>query len=169
MQFGFTNALVTFQKRINSVLAEHLNEFVMAYLDNIIIYSNSEEEHYEYIEQVLEQLNKAEIPIAIEKCEFLIRRTDFVGFIIELERISIDLKKVEAINNQQELENVTQLRLFLGFCNYYRRFITQQLKNIKPFTRLIKKDELQQQGKEQRELFKKLKQLFTEGPILKIY
>ena len=61
--------------------------------------------------------------VVIKKCEFFIRKTDFVGFIIELGKISMDLKKVEAIVNWQELENVTQLRLFLGFCNYYRRFI----------------------------------------------
>jgi hypothetical protein len=61
--------------------------------------------------------------VAIKKCEFFIRKIDFVGFIIKLDYISIDLKKVEAIVSWQELENVTQLRLFLGFCNYYRRFI----------------------------------------------
>ena len=80
--------------------------------------------------------------VAIKKCKFFIRKTNFIGFIIKLGRISIDLKKVKAIVNWQELENVTQLRLFLGFCNYYRRFIAQWLKSIKLFTRLIKKEEL---------------------------
>jgi hypothetical protein len=61
--------------------------------------------------------------VAIEKYKFFTRKTDFVGFIIELSYISIDLKKVEAIVDWQELENVIQLRSFLGFCNYYRRFI----------------------------------------------
>jgi hypothetical protein len=82
------------------------------------------------------------MPVAIEKCEFFTRKTDFIGFIIKLGHISIDLKKVEAIVDWQELENVTQLRSFLGFCNYYRRFIAQWLKNIKLFIRLIKKEEL---------------------------
>ena len=63
------------------------------------------------------------MPVVIEKCEFFTRRTDFIGFIIKLGYISIDLKKVEAIVDWQELENITQLRSFLGFCNYYRRFI----------------------------------------------
>jgi len=61
--------------------------------------------------------------VAIKKCEFFTRKTNFIRFIIKLGRISIDLKKVKAIVDWQELENVTQLRLFLGFCNYYRRFI----------------------------------------------
>ena len=80
-------------------MAEYLNKFVMAYLDDIIIYSNSKEEYYEHVKWVLEQLNDVEIPIVIEKCEFLIKKTNFIGFIIKLGRISMDLKKVEAINN----------------------------------------------------------------------
>jgi hypothetical protein len=63
------------------------------------------------------------MPVAIKKCEFFTRKTDFIRFIIKLGYISIDLKKVKAIVDWQELENVTQLRSFLGFCNYYRRFI----------------------------------------------
>ena len=85
--------------------------------------------------------------VVIKKYEFFIRKTDFIRFIIKLGKIYIDLKKIEAIVNWQELENVTQLKLFLGFFNYYKRFIIQQLKNIKPFIRLIKKKEPQIQGK----------------------
>ena len=84
--------------------------------------------------------------VAIKKYKFFIRKTNFIGFIIKLEKISIDLKKVKAIVSQQELENITQLKLFLGFYNYYRRFMAQQLKSIKPFTRLIKKQEPWVQG-----------------------
>ena len=80
--------------------------------------------------------------VAIKKCKFFTRKTNFIRFIIKLSYISMDLKKVKAIVNWQELENVIQLRLFLGFCNYYKRFIAQWLKNIKPFTKLIKKEEL---------------------------
>ena len=72
----------------------------MAYLDNIIIYLDSKEEYYKYVKQVLEQLSKAEILIAIEKCEFFTKKTNFIGFIIKLGRISIDLKKVKAIIGQ---------------------------------------------------------------------
>ena len=69
----------------------------MAYLNIIIIYLNSKKEYVKYVKQVLKQLSKVEIPIIIEKCEFLIKKTNFIGFIIKLGRISIDLKKVEAI------------------------------------------------------------------------
>jgi hypothetical protein len=109
------------------------------------------------------------MPVAIEKCEFFTRKTDFVGFIIEPGHISMDPKKVEAIVDWQEPENVTQLRSFLGFCNYYRRFIAQWSKNIEPFTRLTKKEEPWVWNTEQKKLFKELKELFTQEPILKIY
>jgi len=97
----------------------------MAYLNNIIIYLNSEEEYKKYIKWVLQRLYDKEIPIAIEKYKFYIIKTNFIGFIIKLGRISMDLKKIKAIVNWQDLENVIGLKLFLRFYNYYRRFITK--------------------------------------------
>jgi len=105
----------------------------MAYFNIIIIYLNSEEEYKKYIKWVLQRLYNKEIPIAIKKCEFHIIKTDFVGFIIKLRRISMDPKKIKAIVNWQDPENVIGLRLFLGFCNYYRRFIIKWLDKIEPF------------------------------------
>jgi len=105
------------------VLGEHLDKFIMAYLDNIIIYLDSEEKYKKYVEWVLQRLYNEEIPIVIKKYEFHTTKTDFIGFIIELRYISMDPKKIKAIVNWQDLENVIDLRLFLRFCNYYRRFI----------------------------------------------
>jgi len=81
------------------VLGEHLDEFVMVYLDNIIIYLDSEEEYGKYIEWVLQRLYNKEILIVIEKCEFYIIKTNFIGFIIKLKYINMDLKKIKAIVN----------------------------------------------------------------------
>jgi len=148
MQFGFTNILAIFQRQINSVLGEHLDEFVIAYLNNIIIYLDSKEEYKKYIEWVLQRLYNKEILIAIEKCEFYTTKTDFIGFIIKLGRISMDLKKIKAIVNWQDPENVIGLRLFLGFCNYYRRFIIKWLDKTELFIRIIKKDKLWKWGLE---------------------
>ena len=107
MQFGFTNTLVTFQKRINTILAEHLNKFVITYLDNILIYLDNKRIYKDYIEQVLQVLAENKMPITIEKCEFSTTKTNFIGFIIKLGQISIDLKKVQYILKQAEPENVT--------------------------------------------------------------
>ena len=97
MQFGLINALATFQKQINSILGEHLNKFIIAYLNDIIVYLESEEEHREYVKWVLKRLQEEQMLVAIKKCEFFIRRTNFVGFIIKLGKISMDPKKVKAI------------------------------------------------------------------------
>ena len=116
-----------------------MDEFVTAYLNNIIIYLDIEAEHKKHIEWVLETLSKENIPIVIKKCKFHIKKTDFVRFIIELKQISMDPKK-KAIVSWQDLKSVTGLKLFLGFCNYYRRFITKWLDKIEPFIRMTKKD-----------------------------
>ena len=83
------------------------------------------------------------MPVIIKKCEFYTKKTNFIGFIIKLKQISIDLKKIKAIINQQDLKNITGLRLFLEFYNYYQRFITDQLGKTEPFTRITKKNENQ--------------------------
>ena len=84
MQFRFTNTPIIFQRRINHILEEHLDDFIMVYLNNIIIYLNSEKEYKEYIKWVLSRLYKENMLIAIKKCEFYTKKTDFVGFIIKL-------------------------------------------------------------------------------------
>jgi len=84
LQFRFTNTLATFQRKINSILGEHLDEFVIVYLDDIIIYLNLKEEHEKHIKWVLKKLYNKNISIAIEKCKFHTKKTNFVGFIIEL-------------------------------------------------------------------------------------
>src|ERR1700677_1368996 len=99
----------------------------MAYLNDIIIYLNSVEEHKEHIKWVLKKLYKENMPVTVKKCKFHTRKTNFVKFIIKLGQISIDLKKIKAIVNWQDLESVTKLRSFLKFCNYYHRFIAKWL------------------------------------------
>ena len=101
------------------MLGEYLDEFIIAYLNNIIIYSNSKEEYFKYIKQVLQKLIDKKMLIAIKKYKFHITKTKFCRFIIELKKLSIDLKKIKVIVNWQELSNITELKLFLGFCNYY--------------------------------------------------
>ena len=119
MQFRLINTLAIFQKRINSVLGEHLDKFVIAYLNNIIIYFNSEEEHFQYMKWVLQRLADKKMLVAIKKYKFHTIKTKFCEFIIKLKKLSMDPKKIKAIVNWQELSNITELRSFLGFCNYY--------------------------------------------------
>ena len=81
------------------MLGKHLDKFIIAYLNNIIIYSNSKEEYFKYIKWVLQRLADKKIPVAIKKCKFHTTKTKFYGFIIELRKLSIDLKKIKAIVN----------------------------------------------------------------------
>ena len=101
------------------MLGEHLDEFIIAYLNNIIIYSNSKEEYFQYIKQVLQRLIDKKMLVAIKKYRFHTTKTKFYGFIIKLKKLSINLKKIKTIVNQQELSNIIKLRSFLGFYNYY--------------------------------------------------
>ena len=101
------------------MLGEHLDEFIIAYLNNIIIYSNSKEEHFQYVKWVLQRLADKKMPVAIKKYKFHTTKTKFYRFIIKLGKLSIDPKKIKVIVNWQELSNITELRSFLGFCNYY--------------------------------------------------
>ena len=95
----------------------------MAYLDNIIIYFNTKKEHKKYVEWVLKKLHEKNIPVVIEKCEFHTKKTDFMGFIIKPKQINIDPKKIKAIVKWQNPKSIIGLKLFLGFCNYYKQFI----------------------------------------------
>ena len=88
------------------------------------------------------------MPVAIKKYKFYTTKTEFCGFIIKLKKLSIDPKKIKVIVNWQKLSNITELKSFLGFYNYYQCFIAIQLKNIKPFTKLTKKNKLWKQQKE---------------------
>jgi len=121
------------------MLGEHLDEFIITYLNDIIIYLDLEMEHKKYVKWVLKKFYNKNIPIAIKKCEFHTKKIDFVRFIIKLKQISIDLKKIKAIINWQDLKSVIGLKLFLKFCNYYRRFITKWLDKTKPFIKMTKK------------------------------
>jgi len=79
------------------VLGEHLDKFIMVYLNNIIIYLESKKEYREYVKWVLKRLQEEQMLVAVKKCEFFTRKTNFIRFIIKLEKISMDLKKVKAI------------------------------------------------------------------------
>ena len=99
MQFRLINIPAIFQKRINSVLGEYLDEFIIAYLDNIIIYSNNKKKYFQYIKQVLQRLVNKKMLVAIKKYKFYITKTEFCRFIIKLKKLSIDPKKIKIIIN----------------------------------------------------------------------
>ena len=95
--FGLTNGLATYQRYINNVLFDYLDDFCIAYLDNILIYLENELEHESYVKKVLERLWKASLQVDIKKSEFSIKKTKYLGFIISTDSIQVDLEKVKVI------------------------------------------------------------------------
>jgi hypothetical protein len=131
MQFGTTNAPADFQGYINDTIREALDRFASAYLDNILIYSNSIEEHEEHVKWIMERLLKAGLYLKPEKCEFHKETVKYLGLIISTNGVSMDPDKVDTVRNWSRekktangrLNNLFEVQQFLGFCNYYRRFI----------------------------------------------
>ena len=99
MPFGLTNAPATIQALVNDVLQEYLNVFCVAYLDNILIYFKILEEHIEQVKKVLRALQQKSLLVKLKKCEFYKQSIRFLGYILTINRIKIDLKKVEAVLN----------------------------------------------------------------------
>jgi transposase InsO family protein len=167
MPFGLTNCPATFQRHINSVLRQFIDRFVVVYLDDILIYSNNLEEHRSHVRQVLQTLREHDLYAKVEKCEFHVTKVDYLGFVITPEGVEMDPAKVEDIRNWTPPTNVKQVRGFLGFANFYRRFIHSFSNVVKPLYNLLTKDVTFQWTTECQQVFDELKRRFTTEPILR--
>jgi hypothetical protein len=139
MPFGLTNAPADFQRFINDVLAPFLDRFVTAYLDDILIYSDTLEEHRVHVRQVLEKLSAAGLHLKPEKCEFHRREVKYLGLIIGTDGIRMDPEKVAAVRDWPVPEKVRDVRSFLGFTNFYRHFVRGYSELVRSLTRLTHK------------------------------
>jgi hypothetical protein len=141
MPFGLTNAPATFQSVINNALHEYLGVFATAYLDDVLVYSRgSLEEHVEHVKKVLRKLKEYKLYLQLGKCELYTKETKFLGFIISTEGVKIDLDKVRAVQDWKEPKTVKDVQSFLGFANYYQKFIKGYLRITAPLTEITKKD-----------------------------
>ncbi len=138
MPFGLANAPVTFQSYINTMLRPYLDVFVTAYLDNIAVYSNMVEEHRKIVCTVLEVLLKAGLYLKVRKCEFNVKEIGFVGFIITPEEVHIEKDPIAIIGEWPMPDSICNIRVFLGFANFYRRFIKSLSKIVRPMTAMLK-------------------------------
>ena len=123
MSFGLTNAPAEFMDLMNRVFKPYLDKFVVVFIDDILIYSKTEEEHAEHLKIVLEALRKEKMYAKFSKCEFWLERVQFLGHVIDKDGISVDPSKVEAVSNWEQPRTPTKVRSFLGLAGYYRRFI----------------------------------------------
>ena len=169
LQFGPTNGPTTFQRFINDTLFDYLNVFCTAYLDDILIYSQSREEHTKHVRLVLQRLREANLQADISKSEFYTTSTAFLGLIVSTEGIAINPNKVSAIKEWKTPRSVTEAQSFIGFCNFYRRFIRGFSKVARPIIELTK-DEFKKNFKwneQAQEAFEDLKERIISAPILK--
>lgn len=165
--FGMANSPSTFQRYINWVLRKYLDDFASAYLDDVLIYTNgSLQEHRAHVNKVLDALREAGLQLDIKKCEFEVKSTKYLGLIIEAEKgLRMDPKKIEAISSWEAPTNVKGVRSFLGFANFYRRFIKNFAEVAAPLTRLTG-DVSFRWTQEEQTAFDKLKKIFISEPIL---
>uniref|UniRef100_A0A3B3HIF1 Gypsy retrotransposon integrase-like protein 1 n=1 Tax=Oryzias latipes TaxID=8090 RepID=A0A3B3HIF1_ORYLA len=166
MPFGLTNAPAVFQRLVNDVLRDFLNRFVFVYLDDILIYSSNQTQHEQHVRQVLTRLLENQLFVKTEKCEFHVATVQFLGYIIEAGRIRPDPSKLEAVSKWEPPNNRKKLQQFLGFANFYRRFIRNYSSIAAPLTRLTSTNLNFQWTPEAQRAFDHLKELFVTAPIL---
>ena len=138
MPFGLTNAPATCQRFVNDTLREFLDVVCVCYVDDILIYSDNLQDHRKQAKAVLEKLHVAGLFVRPEKCEFEANKTTFLGFVIRQEGIEIDLEKVSAVLNWEVPKTIQDVQCFLGFANFYRRFIEGYSRICTPLFNLLK-------------------------------
>jgi hypothetical protein len=166
MPFGLTNAPATFCTMMNEVFQEYLDKFVVVYLDDIVIYSSTLEEHVEHLKKVFAKLREHKLFVKLEKCSFAQEKIKFLGHIIQQGCIRMDQDKVKAIEEWQPPSNVSELRSFLGLANYYRRFVKGYSKIASPLTELLKKGRIYNWSEECQRAFMELKEAMSKDPVL---
>ncbi|GJP84837.1 hypothetical protein CLOP_g14887 [Closterium sp. NIES-67] len=168
MPFGLTNAPSTFQLTMNGVFRDLLDKCVIIYLDDILIYSKTREQHLKDLEVVFQRLQQHRLITKGSKYEFLKHELEFLGHVISTEGIRIDPKKLWAIQEWQPPTNLQQLQSFLGFVNYVRRFIPNMAGLTGPLTDLLQKGTFYEWGEKQQAAFEALKNHLMSPPVLRI-
>ncbi|GKA22106.1 putative reverse transcriptase domain-containing protein [Tanacetum coccineum] len=140
MPFGLTNAPAIFMDLMNRVCKPYLDKFVIVFIDDILIYSKSEEEHEVHLKTILDLLEKEKLYAKFSKCEFWLKEVQFLGHVVNRDGIHVDPSKVESVKNWKTPESSTEIRSFLGLAGYYRRFIENFSKIAKPLTLLTQKN-----------------------------
>jgi len=166
MPFGLNNAPGVFQALLNNVLREFLNSFVFVYLDDILIYSPDKDSHVHHVRQVLQNLLENKLYVKAEKCEFHAKTVSFLGFIIAPGLIQMDPAKLSAVAKWPMPDNRKGVQRFLGFANFYRRFIRSFSAIASPLHVLTSPQVPFVWSPQAEEAFRRLKERFTSAPIL---
>ncbi|GJS45191.1 putative reverse transcriptase domain-containing protein [Tanacetum coccineum] len=166
MPFGLTNAPAIFMDLMNRVCKPYLDKFVIVFIEDILIYSKSEEEHEVHLKTILDLLKKEKLYAKFSKCKFWLKEVQFLGHVVNRDGIHVDPSKVESVKNWKTPESSTEIRSFLGLAGYYQRFIENFSKIAKPLTLLTQKNNTYVWGNEQDKAFRILKEKLCNAPVL---
>ena len=171
MPFGLCNAPATFQRAMDILLAGLRWKSCLVYLDDIIVFSRTAEEHLVHVKEILEKLQDAGVSLKLKKCRFFAETVDYLGHVVRPGLLEVATKNTAAIDGFEEPKTQTHLRSFLGVCNVYRRFVPNFAQVSAPLNELLKKGapvELPPLNEHQRRSFNLLKQALKEPPILRL-
>ncbi|KAJ0949182.1 putative nucleotidyltransferase, Ribonuclease H [Helianthus annuus] len=168
MPFGMTNAPAVFMDLMNRVCKPYLDKFVIVFIDDILIYSKSQEEHEQHLRLILELLRNEQLYAKFSKCDFWLREVHFLGHVVNKNGIHVDPAKIESIKNWPTPKTPTEVRQFLGLAGYYRRFIQGFSKIAQPLTTLTQKGVAYKWNTVQESAFQRLKDNLCSAPILSL-
>ncbi|KAJ4748698.1 polyprotein [Rhynchospora pubera] len=166
MPFGLTNAPAAFMDLMNRVFREFLDAFVVVFIDDILIYSRSFEEHAKHLRIVLNRLRECKLYGKFSKCEFWLSKVAFLGHVISGEGLAVDPSKVQAVTEWSQPKSVSEIRSFLGLAGYYRRFVAGFSQIAKPLTELLHKGVKFVWEERQEKSFQELKNRIVTAPVL---
>ena len=167
MFFGMTNSPATFQAMMNKILRDMINKGkVAAFVDDVLVGTETEEGHDEVVEEVLRRLEENDLYVKLEKCMWKVWKVPFPGVVMGEGKVEMEEDKVEGVLKWPTPQCVRDVRKFLGLANYYRRFVKDFAKVALPMNRLTRKDEKWKWGEEQQAVFEQLKAVFTTRPML---
>jgi hypothetical protein len=169
MPFSLTNAPASFQRWMNEILSDYLDVFCIAYLDDIRIYSDNFEQHCQHVKMILKRVEEVGLTLKASKCKFHTNKTEYLGYIILPTGIEMDPEKVQAVAEWKEPMNVKGVQSFLGFANFYRRFIKDFSRITAPLMPLIRKDTPWGWGDDAQVAFEELKRAILSEPILQYF
>jgi len=168
---GLSNAPSVFQRVMNHIFQKHLNRSVLIYLDDILIFSKTPEDHIRHIEEVLDLMRSNNLSVKTSKCHFFKEELKFLGHIISKDGIKVDPEKVEAVKNWPRPKTQTDVRAFLGLTTYFKRFMKGYAKIAAPLMELTKDEHKRNMVWDDRNCtpaFEKLKELLVTAPLLTI-
>ena len=167
MPFGLTNAPAMFQHMMNEIFADVMDQFLVVYLDDILIFSFDSTQHTSHVHEVLCRLHQHGLYAKLEKCEFDVTSIDFVGYVISPTGLGMDPKKVAIIQDWPAPKTVKDVQLFLGFCNFYCMFIESFSHHTAALTYLTCKGVTFKWTDSTQNAFNHLKQEFSSAPLLR--